>query len=276
MGNGREMMTGGGRAGDAPPAASCHPPSQDAPPLRPGERLDALGRDGLRIIQHPALFRFTTDAYLLAAFSRVRRGESVLELGSGGGVVVLLLAARTEASRVVGVEIQPALAGMAGRSIALNGLAERAVVLRHDLRTPLATASRFDLVVANPPYLSPGTGRPGPNDAVNSAKQEILCTLRDVAEAAARAVAGNGRFILIHRPGRLPEILDECRRVHLIPKRLAMVHPRPGRAAARLLLEARPGGRPGLAVDPPLCIRGDQGGFTPEMEEVYAGRWPWG
>lgn len=244
--------------------------------LHSGERLDALGRDGLRIIQHPGVFRFTTDAYLLAAFARAEAGESVLELGSGNGVVVILLASRTRAARVVGVEIQPALAGMAARSIDLNGLADRAAVLQHDLRAPLPNGPhRFDLVVSNPPYLPPGTGRPGSCVSVTLAKQEITCTLRDVTEAAVRAIAGNGRFILVHRPGRLPEIMDECRRVHLIPKRLALVHPRPGRAAAHLLLEARPGGRPGLTVDPPLYVRGEDGGFSPEMDQVFAGQWPW-
>ena len=262
------------------PHASCLTPRASNPTpqaaLLPGERLDALGRDGLRIIQNPRLFRFTTDAYLLAAFARPKEGEQVLELGSGSGVVLILLAARTGLTRAVGLEIQPALAEMAGRNIALNGLEERAIVLQHDLRVagPLDPPS-FDLVVANPPYIPVTAGLQSPNQPLAQAKHELTCTLRDVVEAATRWIKRRGRFVLVHRPERLPEILAELTRVQLKPKKLALVHPNPMSPAAHLLVEAWSGARSGLVVDPPLCVRDSQGGFTREMEEVFAGRWPW-
>lgn len=261
-----------GNPADLPPACAGPPAS-----LQPGERLDALGRDGLRIIQNPSLFRFTTDAYLLAAFARPRPGATVLELGSGSGVAVLLLAARTEAARVVGLEIQPALAEMAARNIALNGLAARAEILQHDLRVARALdPERFDLIVANPPYIPAAAGLRSLSDPVALAKHEITCTLADTIQAAARWLKGRGRFILVHRPERLPEILAKLTGARLTPKRLALVHPKPGTDAGILLIEARNGARPGLSVSPPLFIRDGRGEFTREMEEVFAGRWPGG
>ena len=244
--------------------------------LLPGERLDALGHDGLWIIQNPRMLRFTTDSYLLAAFARPTPGQTVLELGSGSGVVLFLLAKHTHAARLVGLEIQPALVEMARRNIELNGLAGRLTVHHQDLREPAALdPAVFDLVVANPPYITAGAGCQSPHNPLALAKHELACTLREVVQAAARWLKPRGRFVLVHRPARLPEILAEMGAVRLVSKTLALVHPRPGEAAGILLIEARLGARQGLTVCPPLAVRDAQGSFTREMEEVFAGRWPW-
>ena len=245
------------------------------PELGPGERIDALGRDGLRIIQNPGLFCFTTDVYLLAAFARPDPDDAVLELGSGSGAIVLLLAGRTKATRVVGLEIQEALVELARRNMALNGLAGRAEVIQHDLRVERALApERFDLVVANPPYISLGAGCWSRHEPMALAKIELACTLADVVQAAARWLKDHGRFVLMHRPERLPEILAELLRLHLSPKQLVFIHPKPAEAANTILVEARSGARPGLTVGPPLFVRDERGAFTREMEEIFAGRWP--
>lgn len=244
--------------------------------LLPGEHLDALGHDGLWIIQNPRMLRFTTDSYLLAAFARPAPDQTVLELGSGSGVVLLLLAQRTEAVRLVGLEIQPALVGMAQRNIGLNGLTGRVEILRQDLRESAELKpGAFDLVVANPPYITAGAGCQSPHDPLALAKHEIACTLREVIQAAARWLKPQGRLVLVHRPARLPEILTEMNVARLTPKTLALVYPKPGDEAGILLLEAQSGARQGLAICPPLSIRDAQGSFTQEMEEVFAGRWPW-
>ncbi len=274
------MARSGGRGG----AGRGHPRRQEVkigtgPPevvLLPGERLDALGRDGLWIIQHPRMLRFTTDSYLLAAFARPAPGQSVLELGSGSGAVLLLLARHTRAARLTGLEIQPSLVEMARRNIDLNGLADRVEVLHQDLRRPAALApGTFDLVVANPPYVTAGTGCQSPHGALALAKHELTCTLREVVQAAARWLKPRGRFVLVHRPARLPEILAETAAARFTPKALALVHPRPGDEACIVLLEARLGARQGLTICPPLAVRDPHGSFTREMEEVFTGQWPW-
>ncbi|NLG83763.1 MAG: tRNA1(Val) (adenine(37)-N6)-methyltransferase [Firmicutes bacterium] len=243
--------------------------------LLPGERLDALGPDGgLKIVQHPKLFRFSLDAYLLAAYARPRRGETVLELGSGNGAVLLLLAARTEAARVVGVEIQPILVEMAWRSILLNGLAGRIALYRGDFRQEKAVAEGpFDLVVANPPHIPAGGGTRSPAGVLAVARHELTCTLWEVVAAAARWVRDGGRFIMVHRAIRLTEIMATLTTWRFTPKRLTMVHPRPEAPASLLLVEACHGARPGLMVTPPLFVRDRSGTFTPAMEEVFGGRW---
>ncbi|MGQ9779599.1 MAG: tRNA1(Val) (adenine(37)-N6)-methyltransferase [Bacillota bacterium] len=244
--------------------------------LLPGERIDALGPDGrLKIIQHPRLFRFSLDAYLLAAYARPRRGERVLELGTGNGAVLLLLAARTEAARVVGVEIQPVLVEMARRSILLNGLAGRITLYRGDFRREDALPRElFDLVVANPPHIPAGGGTKSPEGVLAVARHELTCTLPEVVEAAACRLREHGRFVLVHRAIRLPEIMAELGRLRLTPKRLTLVHPRPGAPASLVLVESSRGARPGLVVTPPLFVRERTGSFSPEMEEVFVGRWP--
>ena len=245
--------------------------------LLPGERLDRLGRDGLlRIIQHPRLFRFSIDAYLLAACARPRPGDRLLELGSGNGAVLLLLAGRTEVACAVGLEIQPVLVEMARRSILLNGLTGRVEVRLGDLRRDETLPPEpFDLVVANPPYLRVDGGTRSPLGSLAIARHELACTLEEVVRAAARCLKEGGRLVMVHRALRLAELFTELKRVCLAPKRLAMVHPRPGARAALILVEAHAGARAGLMVMPPIFVRDESGDFTPEMEEVFAGRWPW-
>ena len=253
------------------------PPAAAGVSLLPGERLDALGRDGLRIIQAPRRYLpFTSDVYLLAAFAAPHPGDFVLELGSGSGAVLLLLAARTRAAGLVGLEIQADLAALAQRNIELNGLGAKAEVLAHDLRVDLQLRpARFDLIVANPPYLPVGTGSRSRSAATDLAKQELACTLRDAIQAAVRWRKERGRLVLIHRAARLPEILGGLTEARFEPKRLALGHPRPGERANVVLIEGRTGAKPGLTVDAPLFVRGADGEFTPEMEEVFGGRWPW-
>jgi len=246
-------------------------------PLKEGERLDALGKDGrLRIIQNADLFQFTTDAYLLASFARPSASDLVLELGSGSGVVLLLLAARTGITGITGLEIQERLVEVAERNILLNQLSERAKILLHDFRqdSPLLSA-RFDLVISNPPYLRAGEGSPSMDMPITMAKQELNCVFKDIARAAKRWLRARGRFVLVHRPIRLPEIMAELEKVSLTPKKLVLVHPKPDAPAGLFLLEARGGAHPGLSIDPPLIVRGRDGGYTMEIEKVFAGEWPW-
>ncbi|MCL6615128.1 MAG: methyltransferase domain-containing protein, partial [Firmicutes bacterium] len=196
--------------------------------------------------------------------------------GSGNGAVLLLLAGRTEAARVVGLEIQPVLVEMARRSILLNGLAGRAEVRLGDFRRDDALPPEpFDLVVANPPHIPAHGGTRSPLGALAMARHELACTLGEVIRAAARWLKKGGRLVMVHRALRLAEILVELEGARLVPKRLTMVHPRPGVPASLVLVEVHAGARAGLVVMPPIFVRDESGDFTPEMEEVFAGRWPW-
>lgn len=242
--------------------------------LKPGERIDDLIDGSLRIIQHPDVLKFSLDAVLLANFVTLRGGERAADLGTGSGVIPLLLAGKRRVGQVIGIEIQEAVKDMAERSVRLNALEDRVTVLHADIRRlPREMWDSFEVVVCNPPYLARSQGRPTPKPFIDIAKFETECTLSEAIDAAARLLRPLGRAAFVYRPARLPELLAGFRRAHIEPKRLRMVHPFPRREAALVLVEGVFLGRTGLTVLPPLFVHEPRGGFTAEMMEIY-GRQP--
>ena len=179
----------------------------DAPsgvPLKPGERVDELQRNGYRIIQDPGRFRFGMDAVLLSGFTRVKEGERVLDLGTGTGIIPILLEAKTRARHLTGLEIQQDSADMARRSVLLNGLSEKIDIVRGDIReaAEIFPAASFDVVTCNPPYITGGHGLVNPEAPMAIARHEVKCSFADVAAAAAKLLVPGGGFFLVHRPFR--------------------------------------------------------------------------
>jgi tRNA1Val (adenine37-N6)-methyltransferase len=239
--------------------------------LRPGERLDDLGRGGLRIIQHPGRFPFAIDAVLLAWYATVRGKARVLDLGTGCGVIPLLLAARHPRAQITGLEIQAETADMASRSVALNGLADRIRIDCGDYRQvgTLYGHGSFDLVTMNPPYREPGRGLISPMESRATARHELTGSLADAVKAASVAVKFGGRVAVVFLAERLTDLMVELRAKRLEPKRLRLVQPRADRPANLLLLEAVKGGGPGLTVEPPLVVYEEGQRFTAEVQAIY-------
>ena len=239
--------------------------------LRPGERLDDLQRSDLRIIQDPSKFCFGMDAVLLSGFVTVKPGERVTDLCTGGGIIPLLLSAKTEASRITGIEIQPEMAGMADRSVRLNGLEDRVRILCGDLRVRGAAGEdgSQDVVTCNPPYMAAGNGIPNPEDALALARHELTCTLEDAVRETARLLRNGGRTAWVYRPHRLTELFAVMRKYRLEPKRLKFVHPFADREANMVLIEASKGGGSFLKVEAPVVVFRAPGEYTPEIREVY-------
>ena len=177
--------------------------------IHPHERVDDLHRDGHLIIQDPKRFCFGVDAVILSGFAKVKKGENVLDLGTGTGIIPILLAAKTEGKHFTGLEIQTESAEMANRSVLLNELEERVSIKEGDIKeaVQLFGASSFDVVTSNPPYMNEGGGLVNPFAAKAIARHEILCSLEDVVAAAARLLRPLGRFYMIHRPHRLTDIM---------------------------------------------------------------------
>ena len=251
--------------------SSAHP-SETA--LQPGERLDHLLTRDLHIIQSPEVFCFSLDAVLLARFAGVPPRGKVLDLCTGNGVVPLLMSTRTEA-QIDGIEIQPRLADMARRSVALNGLEARIRIVEADLREwsrDGAVSGMYDAVTVNPPYLPRGTGEEKGNPHLAMARHEIGCTLDEVTAACARAVRRGGRVSMVHRPARLVDILEAMRRHRLEPKRMRFIHPRQGTEANMVLVEALKDGKPELRLLPPLVVYEPDGQYTTELLDVFYGR----
>jgi len=238
--------------------------------VKPHERLDDLHRNNFKIIQDPGKFCFGMDAVLLAAFAKVHRNQRHLDLCSGNGIIPIMLAARSKGACFYGIEIQEEMVDMATRSIALNKLQDRVKVVCGDIRggSNLPSA-HFDVVTANPPYMPVGAGQQSPSNANAIARHEIMCTLDDVAAAAARYLVSNGRFYMVHRPSRMSEIFAALDKHKLAPKTLCFVQPKFGQPPNMLLISAVKGGGAHLKVQAPLIIYDHKGEYTDEVYKIY-------
>lgn len=240
------------------------------------ERIDyLLKEDDLQIIQSPTVFSFSLDAVLLAHFTYVpiKRGE-ILDLCSGNGVIPLFLTRKSQA-HITGVEIQERLYNMATRSVDLNDRNNQITMLRGDLTDMQDTLrhSSFDVVTCNPPYFkTPATTEHNKNDFLTIARHEVYCSLEDVVKACKLYVKPGGKVSMVHRPGRLVDILNLFRKYKLEPKRMQLVYPKKERDANMLLIEGVRDGKADLTILPPLYIYNEDHTYTPEAEEIIYGR----
>ncbi len=226
--------------------------------------------EGLEIAQPSRGYRYGIDPFLLASFVEPRLREKIVDLGTGCGIIALLLAARWPTTRVWGVEIQEELAGIAKKNVVTNGLEDRCTILEGDVRRSgsLFSAGSFRRVVSNPPFRTPSSGRASPHRQRALARQEISLTLADLTAAASRLLSHGGIFEFIHLPERLVEIFDALSGRDLEPKRLRLVHSFRDGPPEMVLLSARKGGRPGLKVLPPLVLFRSPGIYTSETREI--------
>lgn len=236
-----------------------------------GERIDELHRNGYRIIQKEQGFCFGMDAVLLSGFASVKPGESALDLGTGTGIIPILLEAKTEGKHFTGLEIQEEFADMAGRSVRLNGLEPKIDIVLGDIKEAgrIFGGASFDVVTTNPPYMNDSHGLKNPDLPKAIARHEVLCTLEDVVREGARVLRPGGRFYMVHRPRRLIEILSALTSHKLEPKRMKFVHPFADKEANVVLIEAVRGGGPLMKVEKPLIVYKEQGVYTDEIYDIY-------
>ncbi len=239
--------------------------------LKGEERVDDLQNSGLRIIQNPAEFCFGMDAVLLASFVQIRAGGQAVDLCTGSGIIPLLLSARTEARRIEGVEIQPQVADMARRSVALNGLEGLISIHTLDLKEAPARLGRdfADSVTCNPPYGRAGASLHSLSEAKRIARHEVRCTLEDCIAAAAALLKHGGRAAFIHQSTRAVDLIALLRQYKLEPKRIRAVQPDRDRPPNLVLVEGVKGGGPGCTWLPSLIVRGEDGEYTSEMRRIY-------
>jgi len=238
--------------------------------LREDERLDDLMMSGRKIIQRENEFCFATDSVLIAHFPKFKRTFKVLDLGTGTGVIPLLIA--DEVAKICAIEINHEMAALARRNVELNDLTEKISVTEGDYRKlrDFFCAESFDMVIANPPYYPIKSGEVNKLDGVARARHEFTATLEDVVTAARFALKFHGNFCMIHSAGRLAEIVSALSRHQLEIKRLQMIYPKKNRDANLVMIEAIVGGNAGsLKILPPLVIHEDDGSYTNDVKKIY-------
>lgn len=239
--------------------------------LQEGERLDDLHRNGYCIIQNEKKFCFGMDAVLLSGFAKVKQGENVLDLGTGTGIIPILLEAKTDGKHFSALEIQQESADMARRSVVYNGLEEKIDVVCGDIKqaSQIFGAASFDVVTCNPPYMNDQHGLKNPDLPKAIARHEVLCTLEDVVREAAKVLKVNGRFYMVHRPFRLVEIINTLSKYKLEAKRMRFVHPYIDKEPNMVLIEAIKGGKSMIKIENPLIVYKEPNVYEDEIYKIY-------
>jgi tRNA1Val (adenine37-N6)-methyltransferase len=234
------------------------------------ETCDTILGGRIQVIQPREGYRFSVDSILLARFVSVRRGDRLLELGAGSGVISLAIAALHQPREIIAIEIQPELVAMLDRSAQLNrfhSIDPISADLRNIQHTKVPLSS-FDLVVANPPYRTRGSGRESPNQKRRVARSEIASTLEDFIAAAASYARAGGRVAMVFVADRFAELISVAREYRLEPKRIQFVHPYKDAPATTILLEARKSGGVEVRIEPPLILYDAPGVYSKQAREL--------
>lgn len=240
------------------------------------ERLDDLHRKNYQIIQDPKRFCFGIDAVLLSEFAKVKNNEKVIDLGTGTGIIPILLEARYGGENYFAIDIQKESVEMANRSVELNLLQDKIKVVNADIKNLFDKEnevcfqkSYFDVVVSNPPYMNNGGGIRNEFDPKAIARHELLCNLEDVISSASKLLKFGGRFYMVHRPHRLVDIFLLLRKYKLEPKVVRFVQPYKDREPNMVLIESVRGGKAMLKVMTPLIVYKNSGEYTEEINQIY-------
>lgn len=237
----------------------------------PGERIDDLQINGLRIIQNRKCFCFGIDAVLLANFVALKKHAKVIDLGTGTGIIPILVAGKDPFCNIVAVEIQPQMAEMANRSVMLNGLQDRIRVLNMDLKKLPSEleANSYDSITVNPPYMhAEGLINPDDNKAIS--RHEIMCNLEDIVQVASKLLKFRGSLFMVHRPQRLVDIMCLARQYKLEPKRIQFIQSTYNKRPNLLLIEFRKSAKPELLFLDPIVIYDEAGNYTEKVLDIYS------
>ncbi len=239
--------------------------------LKENEKIEDLQCKGLKIIQNKKWFCFGMDAVLLTNYCDIKNNSSIVDLGTGTGIIPILLSGKKNYSKAYAIEIQQEVAEMAKRSVLLNDLQDKIEVLNIDLKDILnyLEPNSFDAVISNPPYKLNNSGIINPLDKKAISRHEIMCSLEDVISTAGSLLKQYGRFYMVHRPDRLADIMCLLRKYRLEPKQIRFVHPRAKEKPNMVLIRASKNGNPELKFDSPLYIYDEDGKYTKDVYDIY-------
>lgn len=236
--------------------------------LKENERIDDLMYKGLQLIQHQEGYCFTQDSVILSHFVKASAKETLVDLGTGSGILAILAAKKTQASSIIGIELQERLADMALRSVALNKLHEKVRIVKGDIKEAYTLIGEqvFDVVCTNPPYMA---SKKDSTAEIDICKYEIAITLQEVIKSADRLLKYGGRFYMVHRADRLADIVDIMRGTHIEPKRLIPIQPTAEKIIDTVVIEGKKGGKPSLVFERPIIIYNQKGELTPCARKIY-------
>lgn len=239
--------------------------------LRDGERFDDLQRNNYKIIQNPDKFCFGMDAVLLSHFTTLRKRDNVLDLGTGTGILPILLSAKTDAEHFDALEIQEESVDMAKRSVMFNHLEDRINIIHGDIKeaSSIFDVASFDAITTNPPYMNNNHGLKNPDMPKAIARHEILCTFDDIARESSRLLKPHGRLYMVHRPFRLAEIINTLNKYRLETKRICLVYPFIDKEPNMVLIEAVKDGNPMVKFEPPIIVYEAPGKYTKQIMKIY-------
>ncbi len=233
------------------------------------EKIEDLGIGGYRIIQTKDGFCFGSDAVLLSKFARFKKGDRVLDLCTGTGIIPVLCWAKNTLTSIDAVEILPHISDMAKRTMALNNLSDKIRVTNCDLKNCVEIFGKrgFDAVTVNPPYMNQGGGIVNPKDFLAIARHEIMCSLDDVVRIASLMLKPNGKLFMVHRADRLCDVITTFREYKIEPKRLSMVQPNSKSAPNLILIEGSLYGKVQLKVTEPVLMYDDSGNYIQSITD---------
>lgn len=240
--------------------------------LKEDERIDDLQINNLKIIQNKNWFCFGIDSVLLSDFAKkIKNNSKIIDLGTGTGIISILLTAKINPENIIGVEIQPEVSAMAKRSIVLNNLENKINILNEDIKNlnKILPAEEYDAIVTNPPYMKNNTGLKNENNMKSISRHEVECTLEDIARISFKLLKNYGEIYMVHRPDRLVDIMEIFRKYKLEIKEMRLVFPRENEQANLVLIRAVKNGKPFLKINKPLYVYKEDGKYTDEILKIY-------
>ena len=237
--------------------------------LKENERIDDLQLNNLKIIQNSKWFCFGIDSIILSNFAKeMHKNSKVLDLGTGNGILAILVSEKVENSKIIGIEVQEEVADMAKRSVELNNLEQRITIINSNIKE-IKYNNEFDAVITNPPYKETNTGLMNENQVKLISRHEIKGTLEAFIRKSSEALKDRGSLYMVNRPERIIDIFEYCRKYKLEPKKLQMVYSKIGGKPNLILVKAVTNANKYLKVEKPLYIYKENGKYTDEILEIY-------
>lgn len=234
------------------------------------EVVDDLQIRNCKIIQKKCGFKFGIDAVLLANFVKSKKNAKVVDMGTGTGIIPILMNAKSDVRKIYAIEIQEKIADMARRSVQMNSYEDKIEVMNINLKdaTKHIEKNTVDIITSNPPYM-PADKLLSTNDMMMISRNEIYCTIADIMEVVGKLLKSNGKMYMVHRPSRLADIFVESRKNNLEPKIMQMIHPSAKKPSNMVLLQFTKNAKPEIKILEPLYVHNEDGSYTQEIEKIY-------